>query len=299
MSHYLSDLLNKFDMFLKVERNLSPITREDYNYYLKKFMEYLIRTHGREPSVESITSDSIRKFMEHFQVEHNYKSTSIARVISTLRAFFRFCVEHDFLKISPAAIIRNPKLPKKLPIYLIDSEIRLLLQAPDRTTDMGCRDYAILITLGFTGVRLQELVNADLSCLDFERETIRVFGKGAKERLIPLNNLVVSALREYIDRRSISDSQAVFLNKFRKRLTGRSIENIVKRYVRQAGISKIKISPHKLRHTFATLLHLNDVDILEIQKLLGHSAITSTQIYTHTNPDKLKKAVDKLEDFSP
>ncbi|MBN1899887.1 tyrosine-type recombinase/integrase [Candidatus Sumerlaeota bacterium] len=298
MSFYLSDLINKFNTFLTVERNLSPVTREDYNYYLKKFMEYLIHTHGREPSLESINADMIRKFMEHFQVEHDYKSASIARVISTLRAFFRFCVEHEYLKVSPAAIIRNPKLPKKLPIYLIDSEVKLLLQAPDRSTDMGCRDYAIIVTLGFTGIRLQELVHADLSSVDFERETIKVFGKGAKERLIPLNNLVINALRDYIDKRPVSDSQAIFLNKFGKRLSGRSIENIVKRYVRQAGISKIKISPHKLRHTFATLLHLNDVDILEIQKLLGHSAITSTQIYTHTNPDKLKKAVDKLEDFS-
>lgn len=257
-------------------------------------MEYLIKTHGREPSIDHITPESIRKFMEHFQIEHNYKSTSIARVICTLRAFFRFCVEHNYLKISPTAPIRNPKLPKKLPIYLIDSEVKLLLNAPDKTTDMGLRDYAIIITLGFTGSRLQELVRVNLSDLDFERETLKVFGKGAKERLIPLNKLVLHALREYLDRRPVTESEALFLNKFGKRLTGRSIENIVKKYVRMAGIKKDKISPHKLRHTFATLLHLNDVDILEIQKLLGHASITSTQIYTHTNPGKLRKAVDKL-----
>ena len=297
MSDYLSDLIPKFDTFLKVERNLTPVTRDDYQYYLKKFMEFVIRTHGRELPVDKITPEMIRSYLELLQTEHNYKSTSIARVISTLRTFFKFCVENQVLEVSPAAPIRNPKLPRKLPIYLIDSEIKKLLEAPDQTTDAGLRDYTIIVTLGFTGVRLQELVNANVDDIDFERKTLKVFGKGAKERLIPLNNIVLDALRAYLERRPVTESRSIFLNKFNKRLSGRSIENIVKKYVRKAGINKTKISPHKLRHTFATLLHMNEVDILEIQKLLGHSAITSTQIYTHTNPDKLKRAVDKLNNL--
>lgn len=297
MVNYFSNLISEYDTFLKVERNLSQITRIDYNYYLKKFMEFVIRTTGHDQSIEHITTKMIRDFLEYLQAEHNYKGTSLARVITTLRIFFHFCVERDYIKNSPATIIHNPKLPKKLPIYLIDSEIKKLLSAPDRSIDMGIRDSAILITLGFTGVRLQEIVKANLSDIDFERETIRVLGKGSKERLIPLNKIVITSLREYLERRPISDSEAIFLNKFGTRLSGRSVENIVKKYVRLSGINKSKISPHKLRHTFATLLHMNDVDIIEIQKLLGHASITSTQIYTHTNPEKLKRAVDKLENL--
>jgi len=297
MVNYFSNLISEYDTFLSVERNLSQVTRIDYNYYLKKFMEFVIRTTGHDQSIERITTKMIRDFLEYLQSEHNYKGTSLARVITTLRTFFHFCVERDYIKISPATFIHNPKLPKKLPIYLIDSEIKKLFSAPDKSTEMGIRDLAILVTLGFTGVRLQEIVKADLSDIDFERETLRVLGKGSKERLIPLNKIVITTLREYLERRPISESEAIFLNRFGKRLTGRSVENIVKKYVHLAGINKAKISPHKLRHTFATLLHLNEVDILEIQKLLGHASITSTQIYTHTNPEKLKRAVDKLENL--
>jgi len=297
MVNYFSNLISEYDTFLSVERNLSQVTRIDYNYYLKKFMEFVIRTTGHDQSIERITTKMIRDFLEYLQSEHNYKGTSLARVITTLRTFFHFCVERDYIKISPATFIHNPKLPKKLPIYLVDSEIKKLFSAPDKSTEMGIRDLAILVTLGFTGVRLQEIVKADLSDIDFERETLRVLGKGSKERLIPLNKIVITTLREYLERRPISESEAIFLNRFGKRLTGRSVENIVKKYVHLAGINKAKISPHKLRHTFATLLHLNEVDILEIQKLLGHASITSTQIYTHTNPEKLKRAVDKLENL--
>jgi integrase/recombinase XerC len=292
-----SDCIFKFDTYLKVERNLSPITRDDYAFFLNKFMEYIIRSSGRQPAIDHITPDMIRNYLEHLQMDHNYKSTSLSAVISTMRAFFRFCLEREFIKSSPAAMIRNPKLPRKLPVYLINSELKNLLKAPDRSTVMGVRDYAILVTLGFTGIRLQELVNSNIENLDFERNTLKVMGKGAKERLVPLNSIVLEALRDYLERRYISDSDAIFLNRFKYRLSGRSVENIVKKYVKLSGINNIKISPHKLRHTFATLLHLNDVDILEIQKLLGHAAITSTQIYTHTNPEKLKKAVDTLENI--
>ena len=188
-------------------------------------------------------------------------------------------------------------MPKKLPVYLINSELQKLFSAPDQTNIMGIRDFAILTMLSFTGIRLNELVNITLKDLDLERETLKVWGKGSKERLVPLNRIVINSIKVYLERRPISDSEAIFLNKFGTRLSGRSVENIVKKYVRLAGINKSKISPHKLRHTFATLLHMKEVDIIEIQKLLGHASITSTQIYTHTNPEKLKRAVDKLENL--
>lgn len=295
MSLLLSAAMAQFDRYLQVERNLSPATREAYQFDLQKFKEYLIRTKGSEPAVDAIQTDSIKDYLHYLQSTRGYKSTTLSRVIASIRVLFEFTVMNGMVESSPAAYIHNPKLPKKLPIYLVDSELKKLLSAPDNSDVMGRRDFAILVTLGFTGMRRQELVGMDLSAIDLERRTIRVMGKGSKERLIPMNEFVFNAMNSYLELRSATgDPEAVFLNRQGGRLTGRSIVNIVRKYVQKAGIGKEKISPHKLRHTFATLLHMNDVDILEIKSLLGHSSITSTQIYTHTNSKKLRSAVDQL-----
>jgi site-specific recombinase XerD len=271
-------------------------------------MEFLIRTIGHEPSIETVDVKKLRMYLEYLQIERNYKAATLSRVIATMKSFFRFCREREYIKNSPAELIRIPKQARKLPIYLVNEELIRLLNAPDKNTDIGIRDYAIIVTFGMTGIRRQELVNANITDVDFSNETLKVFGKGAKERLVPLNKVVLNALRAYLDRRPIIESEALFLNMNNRRLSERplneirrlsaiAVGKIVKKYIRIAGINKLKISPHKLRHTFATLLHMNEVDIIEIQKLLGHASITSTQIYTHTNPEKLKRAVDKLENL--
>jgi site-specific recombinase XerD len=299
MSLLLSAVMAEFDLYLQVERNLSPSTREAYQFDLQKFKEFLVRTVGTEPTVDKITTQLIKDYLAHLQTNRGYKSTTLSRVIASIRVLFEFCVSQKKLDASPAAYIHNPKLPRKLPIYLVDSELKKLLSAPDPKDVNGCRDFAILVTLGFTGMRRQELVGLDVKSIDLERRTIRVLGKGSKERLIPMNEFVINALNRYLEvRPATGDPEAVFLNRNGGRLTGRSIVNIVRKYVRKAGIGKDKISPHKLRHTFATLLHMNEVDILEIKSLLGHASITSTQIYTHTHAGKLRTAVDRLNHFS-
>ncbi len=290
-----SDIMHEFDRYLEVERNLSPATRGAYRYDLQKFKEFLIRTTGSEPPLRKITTQHIKDYLSFLQQKKRYKSTTLSRTIASLRVFFEYCVQQNHIETSPAAYIHNPKLPRKLPIYLVESELRQLLGAVAQEDTWSVRDYAILILLAFTGMRRQELVGLDVASVDFERRTAKVFGKGAKERLIPLNNLVLDALRSWLEVRPVvADPTPLFVNRQGKRLTGRSVYNIVKKYVRQAGLTKGRISPHKLRHTFATLLHLNEVDILEIQKLLGHASITSTQIYTHTNTQKLRSAVEKI-----
>lgn len=290
-----SDVMQEFDRFLQVERNLSAATRAAYRYDLQKFKEFLIRGLGSEPHVRRVTTQHLKDYLNYLQQKRRYKSATLSRVIASLRVFFEFCVQQNYLDHSPAAYIHNPKLPRKLPIYLVESELRQLLAAPDPSKPWEVRDYAILVLLAFTGMRRQELVGLDLSSIDFERRTAKVFGKGAKERLVPLNNVVLDALNAWLEvRPATADPTPLFVNRAGQRLTGRSVYNIVKRYVRRAGITKGKISPHKLRHTFATLLHLNEVDILEIQRLLGHASITSTQIYTHTNTQKLRHAVERL-----
>jgi integrase/recombinase XerC len=145
-------------------------------------------------------------------------------------------------------------------------------------------------------VRLQELVGLDCAAIDFERNTIRVLGKGSKERLIPINESVQAAIRAWLEVRPAAPGErAVFVNRRGTRITGRSVERIVDKYVADSGIRRPELSPHKLRHTFATLLHMRDVDLVEIQRLMGHATITSTQIYTHTSAEKLRSAVEKLD----
>jgi site-specific recombinase XerD len=290
-----SEAMLEFDQFLKVERNLSPATRKAYQYDLQKFKEHLIRVTRSEPAVPRVNTQHIKDYLAYLQGPRNYKSTTLSRTIASIRVFFEYCVQMKHIEASPATYIHNPKLPKKLPIFLIESELKRLLAAPDPSDHTGLRDYAILVTLGFTGMRRQELVGLNLDCIDLERKTVRVVGKGSKERLIPMNPFVLQTINSWLEVRPATGvPDAVFLNRQGRRLTGRSVHNIVHKYVLKAGITKTRISPHKLRHTFATLLHLNDVDILEIKSLLGHASITSTQIYTHTNTTKLRSAVDTI-----
>jgi site-specific recombinase XerD len=296
MPHHYRESINDFETYLRVERNLSPRTRAAYCYDLNRFGEWLTGVlNNPNPPLRVITVHHIKDYLAGLQEDRRYRPTTLSRVIATLRVFFEFCVTQGKLETSPALTIHNPKLPRRLPIYLIESELQRLLAAPDPNDAAAVRDYAILVTLGFTGVRLQELVGLDTTDIDFERRTVKVMGKGSKERLIPLNTIVIQALQDWLLCRPGTEDTAVFLNRFGRRLSGRSVENIVKKYVRQAGITKAKVSPHKLRHTFATLLHVNDVDLVEIQTLMGHASITSTQIYTHTNAGKLRSAVSRLE----
>jgi site-specific recombinase XerD len=292
-----SKILYDFESFLMVELNLSPGTRRGYVYDIDRFAEYLVVKHSKTPPLEAITTDNIRSYLERLQERRHLKSTTLARTISSLRRFFEFCVERKYLQISPAAPIHNPKSPKKLPIFLVAKELKSLLAAPDRSDWRGRRDYAILVVLAFTGMRLKEIIGIDLDDLDLAMRHVRVMGKGSRERLIPLNSVVIGALSDYLRERPATPDPALFLGRGGRRIAPRTIEGIVVKYARQAGIFKKGISPHKLRHTFATLLHMKDVDILEIQALLGHSSITSTQIYTHTHSAKLKSAVEKLTDI--
>jgi len=292
-----SKILYDFESFLAVERNLSPGTRHAYVYDIDRFAEHLVVKYSKMPSLEAITPDDIRFYLERLQERRHLKSTTLSRTISSIRRFFDFCVERKYLQTSPAAPIHNPKKPKKLPVFLIANELKRLLSAPDRSDWRGRRDYAIIVTLAFTGMRLKEIIGLDLDDVDLTSRDVRVVGKGSKERLIPLNGVVVESLTDYLRERPATPEPALFLGRAGRRIAPRTIENLVAKYAKQAGIFKKGISPHKLRHTFATLLHMKDVDILEIQSLLGHSSITSTQIYTHTHTGKLKSAVEKLTDI--
>ena len=300
-----SRALYDFEAFLEVEKNLSPLTRKAYVYDLERFADSWIRRHGSNPTLDKVTTEDIKRYLEHLRMDLNYKSSTLSRTIASIRIFFEFCVVQGWVENSPATHLHNPKLGKKLPIFLVESELKNLLAEPRKVTEkpakrvdyepLGVRDAAILTTLGFTGIRLMELVGLKMGNVDFERKNIRVMGKGSKERIIPMNEVVIKALQEWLVVRPVSESDAVFLNRFGNSLSTRGVEKMMEKYVKASGISKAKVSPHKLRHTFATLLHVNGVDILEIQALLGHASIMSTQIYTHASSAKLQSAVKKLE----
>ncbi len=289
------ELLSQYEQFLRVEKNLAEKTRRAYLYDLTRMEEFLVHLYGRLPAADKITPDAIREYLNHLQVERGYKSTTLARTIASIRIFFEFCVMRGEIETSPAAVIHNPKQPKKLPIYLVQGELTRLLSAPDRSTRSGLRDVAIMTTLAFTGCRLSEIVGLNVNDLNMEQRSIRVVGKGSKERVIPLNNAALHAINHHLDGRKHNGCPALFLNRFGRRLSGRAVEYLIRRHALNAGVFKNRLSPHKLRHTFATLLHSNEVDILEIQALLGHSSITSTQIYTHTSSSRLRSAVRKLD----
>jgi site-specific recombinase XerD len=293
----LHDALAELDTYLRVEKNLAERTRKAYRYDLGRFADYLVAEGKRTPNIDEIGVVDIRSYLQHLQMERGYKSTTLSRSIASIRVFFEFCVRTDRLKASPASHFHNPKQPKKLPVFLVESELRKLLEAPDQGDWKGVRDHALIVTFAFTGLRLQELVGLNVDDVSFERKSLRVLGKGAKERIVPMNARVCDAISRYLAVRIFTETDALFLNYRLQRLSPRGIEKIIRQCVIRAGITKRKISPHKLRHTFATLLHHKGVDLLEIQSLLGHADISSTQIYTHTSSSKLAKAVATLEEI--
>lgn len=294
----MSDFKSKvksFLMYLTVERNLSPRTVKAYSHDLKNFQSFLEKKYNSPPPLSKITTEMLRDYFAELHLDRGYKGTSLARKVSSLRSFFRFAIEQNYIKINPMTPIRNPKLPKRLPTYLTPEELKRLLTAPGNKKWLEMRDRAILVLLAMTGIRLQELVDLDVDSVDLKNQTLRVFGKGRKERIIPLNDVAVMVLKDYLNVRPIVQDKALFINRNGKRLIGRTIEKKVKKYALLSGLPTKKISPHKLRHTFATLLYHNEVNLLEIQALLGHSSITSTQIYTHTDTRRLREAVEKLQ----
>ncbi|MDK2972428.1 MAG: integrase/recombinase XerD [Candidatus Sumerlaeota bacterium] len=295
----LHHAIESYATWLRVERNLAPRTRKAYGYDLTRFQDWLKETQAKDRiPLRSITAGHLHAYLTTMKDTQGCQAATLGRIVASLRGFFRYCIEEKWLEEDPACDLHRPRLPKKLPVYLIRDELRRLFEAPDRSTAAGRRDFAILVTLAYCGLRLQELVRLDIADLDFARDTIRVFGKGRKERLVPLNasakEAIVAMLQD--EERVVADGErAVFLNAKGRRLTGRAIQYFVDKYVAAAGISRDGVSPHKLRHTFATLLYGSQIELVDIQALMGHASLASTQIYTHTDAGRLQGAINRLE----
>ncbi|MFX1507606.1 MAG: site-specific tyrosine recombinase/integron integrase [Promethearchaeota archaeon] len=276
-------LVNDFLITLEIEKGYSPKTIREYSYDLKMFERF----NSGKP-LENTTTMDLRRFLLHLKRDKDYAPRSIHRKICSLKSFFKFLKKEGFITTNPTDNIESPKIPKSLPKTITIEETLKLLDAPDDP-----RDKVILYLLYGTGMRVSELSNLNIDQINLNDKIIHVVGgKGGKDRIIPLPNGIITILENYISVRKCKNELALILNRSGQRLTPRSIQRIVKKYKKAANLVDKTLTPHTLRHAFATHLLSNAVDIRVIQELLGHASLSTTQIYTHVSLEHLRKSYD-------
>jgi len=299
----MKEWIEKFQDHLRVERNASIHTLRSYLADLEQFRDFLsdkspaLGKNG-EAAVEKIDPFVIRAFLSHLY--RNHKKSSMGRKLAALRSFFQFLVAEGALAQNPAEIVASPTQEKSLPNFMPVDEAFILMDTPDASTVWGARDKSILETLYSTGMRVSELVGLSDGDFDFALGIVRVFGKGGKERIIPVGEKAESALRDYMRQKDAlrlprggkEKKPPVFINRRGGRLTSRSVARILQKHLIQGGLWR-KISPHGLRHSFATHLLDAGADLRAIQELLGHASLSTTQRYTHVSMDKLMEVYDR------
>ncbi|UCD28380.1 MAG: tyrosine recombinase XerC [Planctomycetota bacterium] len=330
-----NNLIEEFLNYLRFERHFSPHTAKCYAADLSQFCEFLADSRGgsrpqtqtAQPgydaagggtavatSVKSVAApvqmghderavlmavedEDVRRFLA-FLREHEYSKSTTARKLATLRSFYKFCLKRSYVQNNPLSSIRTPKQDKRLPKFLEEEQVRRLLETPDVTTLLGARDRAMLETMYSTGVRVSELVDLNLSDVDFVGECLHIRGKGKKERVTPISPTALAWIRRYMDMRRSDprsanfDQQAVFVNKHGQRLSTRSVRRKLDKYLAITGLDS-SISPHTLRHSFATHMLNRGADLRSVQELLGHQSLSTTQIYTHVTTERMKQAYDE------
>jgi integrase/recombinase XerC len=287
--------LTAFVEHLRLNRNASSHTTAAYESDISQFLDFAAR-HLGAPDLEprDLELGTIRAFMADLY-RHGHARASTARKLSALRAFGRYLRREGWIDADPAALAASPKRERKIPAHLSIDEMERLLEMPDVSDSLGCRDRAILELFYASGLRLSELVGLDLEDLNLRARMVRVMGKGAKERLVPFNTSTEKSLRKWLTEREAlrgnperraERREPLFLNFRGNRLTGRSVQRLVGRYV-AACSTRFGISPHALRHSFATHLLQRGADLRAIQELLGHVQLSTTQRYTHVNAAQL------------
>ncbi len=292
-SNTLQDMLDSFKAYLVAVRGLSDNTLSAYSSDVEKFLIFLT-SKGKE-NVAEIQPKDITDFLKYLQTSSSLKTRSTSRILVSLRQFFKFLLLEDLIKDDPTANITSPRVGKSIPDTLSIEEIEKILSAPTAVnrTPETIRDAAILEILYSTGLRASELISLEHKNINYEHGYLLTKGKGSKERIVPLGKKAIDRLKDYMSnsrpqliKEKISDT--LFITKRGARFTRQGLWKLVKKYAKEAGITK-EISPHTLRHSFATHMLERGADLRTIQLLLGHSDISTTQIYTHVERERLKE----------
>jgi tyrosine recombinase XerC len=286
-----------FLQYLRGERNYSPHTLASYEDDLRQFSQSLAKHFSDSTfSLAKIDQQTIRMFL-HDLVEQEFSRRSIARKLACLKSFFRYLYKTQIVEINPAANLQSPKLDKSLPMVLSENSVAALMQQPDQATAEGVRDRAMLELFYGTGMRLSELIQLNWNDVNVHDATVRVTGKGSKQRIIPLGRKAKEAMNQYVKMRSSviangyhdeTNGDAVFITKRGKRLSPKGVNVLMNRYIGQVSEIKKK-SPHVLRHSFATHLLDRGADLRAVKELLGHESLSTTQVNTHVSVERLKK----------
>lgn len=292
--------INGFNAYLKIERSLSENTVENYIRDIRKLETYFNKSNNTKISWESINYNHLQEFLTNVH-DIGLSSNTQSRIISSIKTFFKFLSIEDLRSDNPAELLESPKTGRKLPDTLSVEEINSLINAIDRSKQEGERNVAIIEVLYGCGLRVSELINLKLSEIYWDEGFIRVIGKGSKQRLVPLGSVAKKHLTIYLNeiRNQVNihseASDIVFLNRRGNKLSRVMIFTIIKQLSTKAGIKK-NISPHTLRHSFATHLIEGGADLRAVQEMLGHESITTTEIYTHLDRNYLRQAI---LDFHP
>lgn len=275
-------MLEKYNEYLKYELNYSFYTIKEYVLHVKDFITYC---DNNGVNYLSLSKDDVINYLK-FLDEQKLSNKSIGTILSSLRCFYSYLLDNNYINLNIFKLISNPKLEKKLPSFLSYEEIRIVLDSIDIDNILSIRNKMIIELLYATGIRVSELRNIKITDIDFNNKSIKVFGKGSKERIVYFGDYAYDAIKLYLDNRELK-SEYLILNNNGKQISVRGIELIIKNVIDKACI-KTKVSPHTFRHTFATHMLNNGCPLKSVQELLGHASLSSTEIYTHITDDYIK-----------
>jgi integrase/recombinase XerC len=284
----MQGVFGRYIAYLQAEKNASAYTVRNYTKDLQEFFQYA-SDQGLD-TLRKVDKQTLRSFLAYL-IQRGFAKSSIARKLSAIRSFYRFLMREELISVSPAATTVSPKLDKRLPNFLTVEEAKRLVESPDISKPQGQRDRALMELLYASGLRVSELVNINIDQMNLATNEIRVWGKGAKERVVLIGGPAATAIETYINhgRKELlagKKNSALFVNRYGARILVRRVQKIISKYARNIGKS---VHPHTLRHTFATHLLDGGADLKVVQELLGHSDLSSTQIYTHVTQSRARK----------
>ncbi|MFM7543112.1 MAG: site-specific tyrosine recombinase/integron integrase [Ignavibacteria bacterium] len=298
MNKVYEQAVQEFLSACELQKGYSPHTIETYRFALMEFLDYFISEYGVKPEINAIEPADIRPFLGYLH-DRGLSKKSLRVKIAAVKSFFKFAFRQSWIDRNPAAIVSTPKAEKKLPSFLQPGEIESLMDSFDSSSPGGARNIAIAELLYSSGLRVSELIQLPMQDLDMHAGTVRVMGKGKKERIVPIGGKALEALEAYIGLRSClttldtaKPDGKVFLSDRGKVMNPSVVYRIIRRAMNPVTESPQK-SPHVLRHTFATHLLDNGADISSVSEMLGHSSLSATQVYTHVSVDRLKQAYQK------